>query len=315
MKIRGGCPFVLQGPQPEVEALHRLDRVWRLDEGIIANSVEFRNGASKDAERLLRSPFRRTRKRTRSDIHGLRKLATCREIGRNRPIVVGVVHQIGFAVPRIEHDDLLSEFAADAVERSDEVRVAADQHEGVRFVLKGVEEHFRREIDIGAFFLKPIDAEHSVLRLVAGTAFFKDRRKPLLAVLVIALDDADRRGSRKRLEVDVLPLDWLGVVRMCLNAGREVFDGVDLVVFAHQCAGELFEVEPFQLGMIPKQSVVQVATIDVYICSHVPSNAKAPTLTDRGLAPLRQNLAVRCACIIAKSAADCNRVNHGGENR
>ena len=47
MKIRGGCPFILQGPQPEVEALHRLDRVWRLDVDIIAKTIGLRKGVSK----------------------------------------------------------------------------------------------------------------------------------------------------------------------------------------------------------------------------------------------------------------------------
>ena len=50
MKIRGGCPFVLQGPQPEVEALHRLDRVWRLDVDIIAKTIGLRKGVSKGAQ-------------------------------------------------------------------------------------------------------------------------------------------------------------------------------------------------------------------------------------------------------------------------
>ena len=36
------------------------------------------------------------------------------EVGGNRPIAVGMVHQIGFAVPRVEDDNLFAEFAADA---------------------------------------------------------------------------------------------------------------------------------------------------------------------------------------------------------
>ena len=40
---------------------------------------------------------------------------------------------------------------------------------------------------------------------------------------------------------------------------------------------------------------------------HVVLDAKTPTLTSRGLAPLRQNLAVRCADIIPYFPKTCNR--------
>lgn len=256
-------------------------------------------------------PGGRTHKCTRADFHGVWELAKRREVGRNRPIVVGVIHQIGFAVPRVEDDDLLSEFAANAVKGADEVGVSAQQHERVGLVLDGIEDHFGREIHIGALFLQPIDAEHPAPRLVAGAALFKDCGKPFLAVLVIAFNDADRRETRKHLKIDVLTFDSFGIVRMCLDAGSEVFDGADLMIFPHQSPNELFKVEPLQFGMVPKKSVVQVAAVDIYVCSHVSTNAKAPTLTDRDLAPLRQNLAVRCAYIIAKSFSDCNRVPNG----
>lgn len=251
--------------------------------------------------RSARSPFGRAHKRLAADFDRVGKLAGRREVLGNRLVVVGVVHQIGLALARIEDDHLLLELVADSIKRTDVVRVSADQHEGLRTVLECVKNHFGGKVDVRALFFEPVDAKHAVPGLFACVASVEYRRKPFLAVLVVTLNDADGRGCGEGLEIDVLPFNRLRVVRMGLDARCEVFDRAYFMVAPHKGLCEFLKIEPLEFGMEPQEPVIQISAVNVYDRVHVILDAKTPALTSRGLAPLRQNLAVRCESIIAYS--------------
>ena len=267
------------------------------------------------AKHSARAPFGGARQCLVADCDFIRKLAGRCEIFGDLFVVVGVIRQIGFVRTRIEDDDLFLQFIANPVKRTDVVRVSTDQHEGFRAVLECVENHFGGKVDVCALFFKSIDAQHAVPRVFAGTAGVKDRREPFLAVLVISFNDAYARVRRKSLKIDILPLNWLRIVRMCLDARSEVLDGNDLVVASHEGVCELLKIKPLQFGMEPKKPMVKIAAIDIYDCLHTVLDAKVSTLTSRDLAPLRQNLAVRCAYIIAYFPVERKGVSDSGVSR
>lgn len=261
-----------------------------------------------DSRGSVRSPFGRAAKRLAADRDHVGKLTGRREVFGNRLVIVGVVHQVGLAFARIKDDHLLLEHIANPVKRTDVIRVSADQHKGFCSVLECVKNHFGCKVDVRALFLKSINAKHAVSGLFACVASVEYRREPFLAVLVVTLNDADGRGCGEGLEIDVLPFNRLRIVRVGLDARREVFDRDYFMVTSHERFCEFLKVEPLQFGVEPQEPVIQIAAVDVYDRIHVVLDAKTPALASRGLAPLRQNLAVRCVSIIPYFPKTRNRV-------
>ena len=71
-------------------------------------------------------------------------------------------------------------------------------------------------------------------------------------------------------------------------------------------AGQIKGFAAGELLSVPRRG--HVVTCFVADCIHVVLDAKSPALASRGLAPLRQNPAVRCAGIIPYFPKTCNGV-------
>ena len=59
------------------------------------------------------------------------KLALGGQVARDVTIIRSVIRQIGLAILRVEHNDLLAQFVADQIERSNEVGISADEHKRI----------------------------------------------------------------------------------------------------------------------------------------------------------------------------------------
>ena len=194
----------------------------------------------------LLAPSRRARERAVLPIRNrIGELALRQKFAWNVLVVGGVIAEPGLTVVGIKNDYRLVEVFAHDVDRADEIGVSANQDEDIGFILKGIHQHCGRDVDIRALLFKFDDANHAVLRFLAGFAGFLVNRKPGRVLAVETLDDLDQGICREGLKIDLLAVDRRCIVGVCLDGGGKVTEGDDFVVFTEHRLDQENGIKPF----------------------------------------------------------------------
>ena len=214
------------------------------------------------------------------------KLALRRKVPRDVPAICGMEAKVCRTLTRIEHDCLPLEFVAHKVERCDKVGIARHDDKCVGGVCVGIAEKCGGKIDIGPLLLDFYHMDKSVCGRGAFLAAGIDGWNPCLVLVVVTFDDIYSAMSLEGLEVNVLPFNRCGVMRICLGSGSEIRDGNKFMVCVKVGMDEhgvdkRGEVEPFAAGETAQQSVVEIAPVDVDYCSHLLSIKKEGSQTLR----------------------------------
>ena len=126
--------------------------------------------------------------------------------------------EVGAAVFGVEDHHLTPEILSDEVEWRGEVRITADEYEGLDVSRVGVAKHLGDNVDVGAllFELHRMN-EFLSARYLAVHALRVYCWKPGLVFVVVAENSLDATSGGDRLEIDVLMLDGGWIMQMGLK--------------------------------------------------------------------------------------------------
>ena len=202
-----------------------------------------------------------------------RQLAFRWKIAGNVPAIRGMKAKVGRTLARIEHDDLFPEFPTDKIKWSDEIRIAGYDDKCFGGVGVGIAEDRSGKVYISPLLFDLYHMDKAVCGGVASLATQIHRRNPRFVFVVIAFNDINTAMCGDGLKVDVLAFDCGRVVRICLGAGAEIPDGNKFVVrvklrMGEHCADKCGYVEPFAGWKSAKQSVIEIAAVNICDCFH-----------------------------------------------
>ncbi len=234
----------------------------------------------------------------RADGNDIRQLTAARQLARNIPAICGMEAKVGRALSRVEHDDLFPEFASDKVKWCDEICFAGDDGKCIGGVCVGIAQDRSGEVYIRPFLFYLYHMDKAICGGGTSLATHIYGRNPCLVLVVVAFDDIHAAMCGDGLKVDVLAFDCGRVVRICLGAGAEILDGNEFMVrvklgMGEHCADKCGKVELFAGWKSAKQSVVEIAAVNICYCFHRVRIKKRGPQAFRPKTPFRVGRALR----------------------
>jgi len=215
-------------------------------------------------------PRRRAVDRAAMRSHGnhFRQLALRRKVAGDVRVVGSMIAYVGKSFMRIEHEYLLAKLLSDQVERRNEVRIPADEGNGINVAREHIVEHVGCDIDVRPFLLQLDDMHSAVGRLFAIPALAVDCWHPDLVPVVIPLYYFQPSDFGECAQIYSLSFDSFGVVWICADTCGVEFDDVKYMIVFYQRSCERQRVKPFDAIVAAKKPIVKVPRINIDVCSH-----------------------------------------------
>ena len=256
-----------------------------------------------------RAPFRRLERfgKAASLCESLRNVAIECRVAAKFVADAGLRIEDNHGVPsRISHD----------TERWREVGIPRNENECICFILVSILQKFGRDVDICQLLrdLRPTYESRMADESTSLARTFR-RFKSFHAHSIVALKYLHAPAGQG-IKIFVLPLCSMMTIGFINHARCEILNLIDAVFWQKKLLGECLKIKPFVCGM-SKQSIVEVASIDIYDCSlncHKkmlgPWRTKAPRRLPESWR-VKTNLLKGSAHIVANRGCGCN----GGDAR
>jgi len=204
----------------------------------------------------------------RSDWNHFRQLALRWKVAGNVRVIGSVIADVGKTFVRIEHEYLLAKLFSNQVKWRYEVRVPADECNGINVIREHVVEHVGCDVDIRPFLFQLDDMHSAVGGLLAIPAFAVYRWHPDFVPVVVSFDYFQTTDLGECAQIDSLAFDGFGVVWICADTcGIEFDDAKHMVVF-YQCPCKRQRVKPLYAAVVAEKSVVKIPSINIDVRFH-----------------------------------------------
>ena len=243
------------------------------------------------------------------------KAASLGETFRNVAVECRVAAEfVADAGLRVEDNYGMPRRISNNTERWREVGIPRNENECICFILVSILQEFGRDVDICQLFrdLCPTYESRMTDESTSLARMFR-RFKPFHAHPIVALEHPNA-PTGQGIKIFVLALRSMMTIGLINHPRCEILDLIDAVFGQKKLLGECLKIKPFACGM-SKQSIVEVASIDIYDCSlncHKKMLGSWRTKTPRRLPESRRvktNLLKGSLRIISNRGCGCNVVN------